>query len=142
MITSGLCNSYKLELLQAIHDFRVDTIKAAFYVHTATLHPALTTAYSATGEATGSGYPAGGIEMPVSDGYPAWEAASNRAVVGFDATEPLENVSMTFRGILIYNASKQNRAIIIIDRGVDVTLTNGTLELFENPAATKLIGTA
>jgi hypothetical protein len=63
-------------------------------------------------------------------------------VVGFDPTELLEDVSMTFRGILIYNASKQNRAIAIIDRGVDVTLTNGTLELFENPAATKLIGTA
>ena len=63
-ITAGMCNSFKLELLQAVHDFDNDVFKAALFTEDATLSPS-TTAYSATNEASGSGYTAGGATATV-----------------------------------------------------------------------------
>ncbi|HNB60316.1 MAG TPA: hypothetical protein PK308_08370, partial [Phycisphaerales bacterium] len=61
-ISTAMCTSFKQELLQAVHNFLLtggDTFKAALYVAAATVG-ASTTAYSATNEASGTGYTAGG----------------------------------------------------------------------------------
>lgn len=118
-IQAAICNSYKQELLQGIH-LAADTYKIALYTSAAALSKAMT-AYSATNEAAGSGYTAGG-----------------QALVGFTAgldtdtayldwtTDPVWNpASITARGALIYNASRSNKAVAVLDFGADITSTNG-----------------
>ena len=56
-----MCTSFKQELLEGRHDFRTTggTMKVALYTSAASLDAA-TTVYSATNEASGTGYVAGG----------------------------------------------------------------------------------
>jgi hypothetical protein len=69
--TQSMCTSFMGELMTATHNFgtaptrgtsAADTFKAALYLASATID-ASTTAYSATGEVSGSGYTAGGIAV-------------------------------------------------------------------------------
>ena len=57
-ITQALCNSFKQELLQGLHDLDGHTLKMALFTSSATLD-ATTTAYSTTNESSGTGYTAG-----------------------------------------------------------------------------------
>ena len=50
---------FKKELLQGVHNFDTDVFKIALYTSSATLD-STTTVYSATNEASGTGYTAGG----------------------------------------------------------------------------------
>ena len=136
-ITSGMCRSFKKECLQGIHDFSADTIKVALFTSAATLSPD-TTAYATTNEATGTGWSAGGIALPVTSGYPAVDAGSGFGVVRFDDTNALD-VTVTFRAVLIYNASKANRAIMVLDRGIDVVITAGPIDFLTNHVSPYLI---
>ena len=61
-----MCTSFKKELLYGAHDFDAssgDTFKIALYTNSATLNAA-TTAYTTSGQTTGTNYSAGG-EPPV-----------------------------------------------------------------------------
>lgn len=133
-ITQALCNSYKVEVLDGVHAAG-DTYKIALYTSAATLSKA-TTAYSAPNEATGTGYTAGGAVL------------AGRSVVLdvdtaiLDFTDPTwPNASITARGALIYNASKSNKAVGVLDFGQDVISTNGlyTVALPAPAAATALL---
>ena len=128
-ITQAICDSFRLELGQAIHDLAADTIKIALYTSSATLG-AGTTAYSATNEVSGTGYSAGGATLASK----AWTVIDNRAV--FDCADPVWTAAtITARGALIYNASKANRAIAVLDFGADIASTNGDFTI-TLPAAT------
>lgn len=131
-ISSGMCHSFKAELLRAIHDFSADTIKIALYLASASLGPE-TTAYTTSGEATGTNWSAGGQAFATRSGYPQLDPTGKFAVWSFE-DDTVENVTVTFRAILLYNASKANRAIMVLDRGVDVVITAGPLQLLTNPA--------
>ena len=61
-ITQALCNSFKQELLQGLHDLDGHTLKMALFTSSATLG-ATTTAYSTTNESSGTGYTAGGATL-------------------------------------------------------------------------------
>jgi len=64
-ITSTLVTSFKKELLTATHDFTAstgNTFKLALYTSSATLG-ATTTAYTTTGEASGTNYTAAGANL-------------------------------------------------------------------------------
>jgi len=80
------------------------------------------------GEATGTNWAAAGQALSLTAGYPTIDERSGRALVAFDELE-VANVTVTFRSVLIYNASKANRAILILDRGIDVVVTAGPLVL-------------
>ena len=110
--------SFKLELYEGVHNFLTDTIKMALYYSTATLG-ASTTVYTATGEVSGTGYSAGG---KVLTGVTV-AAANNVAYVNF-ANATWSPATFTCRGALIYNASKGNKAIAVLDFGADKTATN------------------
>ena len=119
--------SFKAELYQGIHNLTTDVIKIALYTASANLN-ADTTVYSTANEISASGYTAGGAIMTNitvnSSGYVAY--------VGFN------NVSwtsaLTARCALIYNSSKANRSIAVLDFGSDKTsLTTFTITM---PAAT------
>jgi hypothetical protein len=129
-ITAGFCNSFRVELGQAIHDLVNDDIKVALYTSEADLDPTALTAYTPTGEVSGAGYTAGGKSLANK----TWELSGTKAV--FDADDVTwTNAVITARGALIYNATRANRAIRIIDFGSDVASTGGDWR-YELPAAT------
>jgi hypothetical protein len=116
-ISQCVCASFALECLQAIHDFPDDTLKVALYTSSATLDQD-TTAYTTTGEASGTGYSAGGETLTFEEDTP--KLVDGRVVVSFsDVT--WSSLSATFRGALIYNSSKSNRACFVIDFGGNIT---------------------
>lgn len=127
--------SFKAELYQAIHNLLTDTLKIALYTANADLNSA-TTAYSTTNEVTGIGYVAGGVQLTgVSINTSGYTAYVNFNNVNF-------NASVTARCALIYNASKANRSIAVLDFGSDKTSTSFTITMPYDSATTALIRTA
>jgi hypothetical protein len=136
-ITQAMCTSFKAELMLGVHDFRDgsgDTFKIALYLSTADID-ANTTAYTATNEASGTNYTAGGVAL-TNTGVSATNINANTGT-GFtdfsDAT--FTNVSVTARGALIYNTTPSangvantaltNAAVAVLDFGSDKTSTDG-----------------
>lgn len=119
-ISQAMCTSFKTELLGGTHDLDTDVIKIALFTSAATLG-ATTTAYSSTNEvANGSGYTTGGNTLAGA----VISSSGTTAFVDFsDST--WSSASFTARGALIYNSSKANRAIAVLDFGADKTSTNG-----------------
>ena len=124
--------SFKAELYQAVHNLLTDTIKIALYTGNVSLGYA-TTVYSSTNEVTGTGYTAGGVIMTGvtinTSGYVAYVNFSN---VVF-------NAAVTARCALIYNASKGNKSICVIDFGSDKTSSNFTITMPANTSTAALI---
>lgn len=119
-ITQAMCNSFKTELLGGTHDLDTDVIKIALYTSSATLD-ASTTAYSTTNEVTGSaGYTAGGNTLSGA----TISLSGSTAIVDFSDTT-WSSATITARGALIYNSSKSNKAIAVLDFGSDKSSTNG-----------------
>lgn len=134
-ITQAMCSSFKQELLGGIHDLDTDTLKIALYTSAATLD-ASTTAYTATNEVVGSGYTAGGNTLTGA----AISLDGTTAIVDFDNTT-WAAATITARGALIYNSSKANRAVAVLDFGADKTSTVGdfTVTMPAPAAATAIL---
>jgi hypothetical protein len=124
--------SFKTELYQAIHNFTTDTFKIALYTASADLNAA-TTAYSTSNEVTGTGYTAGGITLTgTTVGSADYTAYVNFANAVFGA-------AVTARCALIYNSSKANRSVVVLDFGADKTSANFTITMPATSATTALI---
>ncbi len=137
-ITQGMTNSFVTELLQAIHNFTTgtgDTYKIALYTSAANIGPT-TTAYTATGEISGTGYVAGGATLTGL----TLTFGSDYAYVTF-ANPSWASATFTARGALIYNSTKANRSVAVIDFGSDkvVTGTTFTVQLPANLPSSALI---
>jgi len=114
MITQCLTSSFKLELLEGIHNFSLvggDTFKIALYTSAANID-STTTVYTTSGEITGTGYTAGGgtltrlgVTLSGTTAYTSWQ----------DFT--WSNSTLTTAGALIYNASKGNRSVAVLNFG-------------------------
>lgn len=133
-ILQGLCSSFKQESWLGIHDLDTDVLKMALYTSVASLGPD-TTVYTATGEVTGTNYLVGGNTLTnvqvLLSGTTAYVTFNNPVWAG---------VSFTCRGALIYNTSKSNRAIAVLDFGSDKTAgPNFTVQLPAATASTALI---
>ena len=124
--------SFKAELYQAIHNLTTDTLKIALYTGNANLNEA-TTEYTTTNEVSGGGYVAGGV---VLTGV-AINSSGFTAFVDFDNV--VFNAAVTARCALIYNASKANRSIAVLDFGSDKTSANFTITMPANTATSALI---
>jgi hypothetical protein len=120
MIVQGQTTSFKEELYEAIHNFTTDTFKIALYTANATLNQD-TTAYTATGEITGTGYTAGGKSLV----NPIVSSASGVAYISFDNIS-WTPASFTVRGALIYNSTlgKNNASVAVLDFGSDKVPTS------------------
>lgn len=124
--------SFKVELYQGVHDLTTDSIYIALYTGNANLNET-TTEYSTNNEVTGTGYVAGGVAMTgVSVNTSGYTAYVNFSNVSFGA-------SVTARCALIYNASKGNKSIAVLDFGSDKTSANFTITMPQNTATTALI---
>lgn len=140
-ITSAVCNSFKTEVLGGIHDLDTDVIKIALIKATPTgTYGASTTNYSSvTGnsdEASGTNYSAGGNTLSGA----SITLDSSTAIVDFSDTV-WSSATVSADGALIYNSSKSNRAIAVIDFGGTVTSTAGdfTIQFPAAAAATAII---
>ena len=133
-ITSAVCNSFKTEVLRAIHNFTQggNTFNLALYTSSATLNKS-TTAYSSTNEISntaGSAYSAKGIVL--TNVTPA--LSSDTACCDF-ANVSFTSASFTANGCLIFNdTASGDPAVCAIAFGGDKTVTNGTFTI-EFPAA-------
>ena len=129
-ITSAVCNSFKTEVLQALHNFTAssgNSFKLALYTSSATLNKS-TTAYSTSNEitnASGSAYTAGGKALtsvtPV--------LSTDTAVCDF-ADVSWTSASFTANGCLIFNDShSSDAAVCAIAFGGDKTVSSGTFTI-------------
>ena len=133
-IAQTLTTSFKQQLLQAVHDFSTDTFYMALYTANADLG-ATTTVYTSSGEISGTGYTAAGqvmtgISVSVTD---------TTAFVNF-TNVVWTTGAFTARGALIYNTSKGNKSVAVLDFGADKTTTTSfTVEMPTNSATSALI---
>ena len=126
-----LCTSFKKQLLEGVHDFRLvggDTFKLALYTDLASFD-ASTTEYTATDEVAASGsYAAGGGTLvrvnPTTSGTTAFTAFEDITFTG---------ATLTARGALIYNTTPAhtytNPTVAVLDFGFDVTVTSGSVTI-------------
>jgi hypothetical protein len=136
-ISQAMCTSFKVELLTATHNFTAstgDVFKIALYTSSASLD-ATTTAYTTSNEVVGTGYTAGGNTLtnvtPSSSG--------TTALTDF-ADTTWSTATITARGAMIYNSSKSNKAVCILDFGSDKTSTAGNFTIvFPVPDASNAI---
>ena len=140
-ITSAICNSFKTEILKAVHNFTAstgNTFNLALYTSSATLNKS-TTAYSSSNEITntsGSAYSAKGKALtsvtPVLD--------STTAVCDF-ADVSWTSASFTANGCLIFNdTATGDPAVCAVAFGGDKTVSSGTFTVqFPAAAATTAI---
>jgi hypothetical protein len=123
-IVQTMCTSFKAEVAQGLHNFTRTTgnvFKLALYVATANLG-ADTTVYTASNEASGTNYTAGGIAL--TNITPL--AASNTGYWSFDDAT-FSNVTLTCAGALIYNSTNGNRAVCVLNFGQTITKTASNL---------------
>lgn len=148
--TQAVCTSFKGELLTGTHNFgtapvraagTADTFKAALYLASATMNAA-TTAYTATGEVTGTNYTAGGVTVtnatpPATSGTTAYWTPS--------ASISWTNVTLStaFDAMLLYNSTQSNKAVAVYTFGSQtVTAGNFSLTMPTNAAGTALLNIA
>jgi len=124
--------SFKKELYEAVHNLATDTLKIALYTASADLNEA-TTVYSTTAEVAGTGYVAGGVTLT------GVTISSSEYTAYVDFADVVFNASVTSRCALIYNSSKANKSIAVLDFGSDKTSTNFTITMPVNGATTALI---
>jgi hypothetical protein len=120
-----MCTSFKVELMQAVHNFTAstgNTFKLAMYDNSASF-TAATTAYTNTNEVANSGtYSAGGGTLtnitPTSSGTTAF---TDFADLSFTSA------TITAYGAMIYNdTASGNPSVCILDFGGAKTSTAGT----------------
>lgn len=129
-----LTTSFKQDILLGVHDLETDIIKMALFLATADLG-AGTTVYTTTGETSGTGYVAGGKTL---NGVTVLTSGTTAYVDFADPT--WDPAAFTARGALIYNASKSNKAIAVLDFGSDKTATTiFTVQMPANTATSALI---
>lgn len=138
--TQAMATSFLGELMTATHNFGVsptrgastaDTFKAALYLASATVN-ASTTAYSATGEVSGTNYSAGGVA--VTNATPP-AATNSSATAGTAYWTPSASITYTnvtlstaFDAVLVYNSTQSNKAVSVHTFGSQ-TITAGTFTL-------------
>ena len=145
--TAAICNSFKTELLQGIHAFGTsvvragtgaDTFKAALFLASATLSKS-TTAYSATGEGSGTNYTAGGVTVTNAN------APANASDITYwtpSASFAWTTVTLgtAFDCCLLYNSTQSNKAVAVFTfSSQTVTAGNFTLTQPTNDQTTGLL---
>jgi len=142
-ITQTLCTSFKSELLGGVHDLDTDTLKMALIIPSMSgTYDATTTNYSdITGNSdevssSGTNYTVGGVTLTT----PVISTSGTTAF--FDCDDVVfTNVDLDARGAIIYNSSKSDRAICLLDFGETKTATDGdfTVVLPTSGASTAII---
>jgi len=150
--SQAIASSFKSEVMLGAHQLgsvtissrgslttpTTDTVKAALYLASATTNGS-NTAYTATGEVSGTNYSAGGVTVTNAT------APSTSGTTGIwtpSASIVYTNVTLStaFDAVMLYNSSQSNRAIGVYTFGSQtVTAGNFTLTMPTNDATHALI---
>ena len=143
--TQSMCTTFMRQLMVGEHQLgtatlvsrgsltspTTDTLKAALYLASATIN-ASTTAYTATGEVTGTNYTAGGITVTNATAPQSTNTSSTAGVAFFTPSASLVYTTVTlstaFDCMLLYNSTQSNKAISVHTFGSQ-TITAGTFTL-------------
>lgn len=138
-MTSAVCNSYKQELLQGVHEaadvYKFVLIKSAgtgtYNKNTTNVGTpgtgSPTTANVGTDEVATSGtYTAGGITL---SGYSV-TLQTDTAVLDFTAPAAFTGATISADGLVIYNSTQGNKAVAVYAfSGSPIVSTNGTFTI-------------
>jgi hypothetical protein len=131
-ISQTLTTSFKVEILDGIHNFGIgvirattaaDTFKIALYSTLASLD-ANTTTYTTSNEVIGTGYTAGGNTLVISQ-TPTSTNSETVAWLNFQNSS-WSNATFSAGGALIYNSTQGNKAVAILNFGNTKTTVNQT----------------
>ena len=131
-LSQTLATSFKVEILDGIHNFGVgvirattaaDTFKIALYSTLATLN-STTTVYTTQDEVTGTGYVAGGNTLVISQA-PTSTNTETVAWLNFENSS-WANATFSADGALIYNSTQGNKAVAVLNFGGTKTTTDQT----------------
>ena len=138
--TQAMCTSFLGELLTATHNFgtaptrgsgAADTFKAALYLTTATIN-ASTTAYTATGEVSGTNYSAGGVVVTNATPPASTNSSATAGTAYWTPSGSIVYTSVTlstaFDTVLIYNSTQGDKSVSVHTFGSQ-TITAGTFTL-------------
>jgi hypothetical protein len=130
MIVQAFCTSFKKQLLEGVHDFRVvggDVFKIALYTEAANIN-VTTSQYTTTGEISGTGYTAGGLTL--TNIAPS---EYNLAGVCSFQTATWAGASFSARGALIYNTTPAhtytNPVCLVLDFGTTRFAVNNSFSV-------------
>lgn len=137
--TQAIPKTFRLDLLNGIHAFgtsvvrgttAADSFKAALYLATATID-ATATAYTATGEVSGSGYTAGGIAVTNAT---APANTGGTGVVAFwtpSASLAFGTVTLatSFDCVMLYNNTATGKNAVSVNTFGATTVTAATFTL-------------
>lgn len=135
--TAAVCNSFKKELMQGLHALGTcsetrtvstkDALKGALYLASATVN-ASTTAYSSTGEVSGTNYTAGGAsitnatEPTVTNSVAHWTPSAS-------LTWSNVTLSTAFDALLLYNDQFSTKRAIAVYTFGSQTVNAGNFSL-------------
>jgi hypothetical protein len=122
MIIQGIALEAKRALISGVHQ-PGDDYRIAFYSASAKVGPQ-TKAYVAEGEIKGKGYKAGGVKLK---GFKTGSIGKN-AFMTFDDVE-LKNATFSVSGAMVYNASKGNATLCVLNLGGERHVFEGAFEL-------------
>ena len=143
--TQSLCTSFMSELMLGQHQLgtstivsrgsltspTTDTVKAALYLASATINAA-TTAYTVTGEVSGTNYVAGGVTVTNANTPTSTNTSATAGVAYWTPSASITYTTVTlttaFDTVLLYNSTQSNKAISVHTFGSQ-TITAGTFTL-------------
>jgi hypothetical protein len=139
-IQQGLTNSFKQEMLQAGQNLATDTLRMALYTALSDIG-SLTTVYTTANEVVGTGYVAGGVAVTGAT-ISTDTTGPNAGTVYVDFNDVAwPGANFTARGALIYNVTRSNKSVLVLDFGSDKTFSavSNTVVMPVNSATTALI---
>jgi len=133
MSTAAVCNSFKQDVLNGVHQ-PGDVYKIALYSGAAL--DKTTTAYTATGEVSGTGYTAGGTAL---SGFTV-AASGDTAYIDWttDPTWPSSSITAA-DSALIYNSSRSNKAVAVLTFASSTSIASTFTVQLPAPGATAVI---
>jgi hypothetical protein len=140
--TQGICTSFKLELLKAVHNFTTSTGHTFWLalVTNASTISASTVNYAAISSevATGGGYTQPGLALTIPASLPT--TSGTTAFADFDDAL-WSSSTITARGGLLYNTTAaSDPAVAVLDFGSDKASTAGDFRvIWPNPDASNAI---
>lgn len=155
--TQSMCTSFMAELMLGQHQLgtstivsrgsltspTTDTVKAALYLASATINAA-TTAYTVTGEVSGTNYVAGGVTVTNANTPTSTNTSATAGVAYWTPSASITYTTVTlttaFDTVLLYNSTQSNKAISVHTFGSQ-TITAGvfTLTMPSNTTSTALL---
>jgi hypothetical protein len=137
-LQQGQTLSFRSDIVQGGQNLSTDTLKMALYTGFATLGPT-TTEYVTDNELpTENGYTAGGVVM--TGVTIATDVTTNTVYINFSNVS-WPGAAFIARGALIYNSSKSNKSVAVLDFGSDKIFTSvsNTVIMPFNSASTALL---